>query len=213
MMNDLKKRWERLNSQNSASSTLVEAEWKQIHKHYTKRTRAYHNLSHLQAMFSEFDKYKDHLSDSDVVAYSIYFHDLVYNVLKQNNELKSAEKARFYLIKIAFETKRVGECYEQIVSTKSHDKSNSVIHELDNAFLLDFDLQVLGRSWPEYQVYTEQIRKEYSIYPAGIYKRGRRDAMIQFLDRERIYSTKIFRDQFEEQARSNIEQEIKLLSS
>ncbi|MFT4664033.1 MAG: putative metal-dependent HD superfamily phosphohydrolase [Polaribacter sp.] len=78
--------------------------------------------------------------------------------------------------------------------------------------LLDFDLEILSRDWKDYELYTQQIRKEYWMYPGPIYRKGRREAMQHFLEREYIYQSELFRTEGEEKARANIVAEIKSLS-
>jgi len=82
----------------------------------------------------------------------------------------------------------------------------------NNISIIDFDLKILARDWNEYQIYFEQIRKEYSTYPDFLYKPGRAKALKHFLENEFIFQTEEFRGLYEEKARINIEKEIKLLS-
>jgi predicted metal-dependent HD superfamily phosphohydrolase len=64
----------------------------------------------------------------------------------------------------------------------------------------------LGSEPTRYQLYTQQIRKEYSIYPDFVYKSGRKKAMFSFLEREKIYH--FYPEENEKQARENINHEI-----
>jgi predicted metal-dependent HD superfamily phosphohydrolase len=73
-------------------------------------------------------------------------------------------------------------------------------------------LKVLARDWNEYQMYFEQIRKEYRIYPDFLYKPGRAKALEHFLENKFIFQTEEFRKLYEEKARRNIEKEISLLT-
>jgi predicted metal-dependent HD superfamily phosphohydrolase len=50
------------------------------------------------------------------------------------------------------------------------------------------------------------------MYPGPIYRKGRREAMQHFLEREYIYQSELFRTEGEEKARANIVAEIKSLS-
>ena len=77
--------------------------------------------------------------------------------------------------------------------------------------MVDFDLQILGRSWDIYEMYYKQIRKEYRIYPNFMYHPGRKKVLQHFLAKEVIYQTETFRTKYEKQARENIEREIELL--
>ena len=95
-----------------------------------------------------------------------------------------------------------------ILATKLHLKNKNE----DFNWLIDFDLKILAKSWSVYEVYTQQIRREYKIYPDFLYKPGRKKALIHFLENEFIFCTNEFRLEHETQARSNILKEIGLLS-
>ena len=82
---------------------------------------------------------------------------------------------------------------------------------LDNAYLLDLDLSILGTDWEIYNKYTQNIRKEYKIYPDILYKPGRKKVLKHFLERDSLYFTERFKTKFEKQARNNLIQEIDML--
>jgi len=55
------------------------------------------------------------------------------------------------------------------------------------------------------------VRYEYIKVPLCIYARNRKAVLSNFLKRDRIYSTKEFYEEFEMQARDNVEGEIRRL--
>jgi len=128
---------------------------------------------------------------------------------QKDNEEKSALFAQNCLKFINFDEERLENAQKLIISTKKHeiilDKNE------DNAYLLDFDLSILGTDWKIYETYTKQIRKEYKIYPNFIYKPGRKKVLLHFLERETLYFTKAFKNKFENQARKNLQKEIEKL--
>ena len=81
--------------------------------------------------------------------------------------------------------------------------------------LVDIDLTSLGASWEKFQENTENIRKEYTYGGAmtdAEFDAGRIRFFEAFLkDRPSIYTTRFFQEQYEAQARSNIEQSFALL--
>jgi predicted metal-dependent HD superfamily phosphohydrolase len=140
------------------------------------------------------------------VLYAIFYHDYIYKSSKKDNELKSAEYALSILPEnISFDKQLV---FDAICATQQHQ--HHIIEDIN--WLIDFDLKILSRGWEKYQIYFEQIRKEYSIYPDFLYKPGRAKALKHFLENEFIYQTEEFRSLYEEKARINIEKEIALLS-
>ena len=184
----------------------IEKNWKALEKAYSKKSRHYHNLTHIQDMIYSYEKYLNQLQFSNEVLYSIFHHDYIYVSSKKDNELKSAEFAVKILPQNAsLDSKMV---FDAIVATQLHQHNDNE----DINWLIDFDLKILARDWDDYKIYFEQIRKEYRIYPDFLYKHGRAKALKHFLENEFIFQTDEFRNLYEERARENIEKEILLLS-
>lgn len=202
----LKEKFTELLAKIGFSANEIEQNWLDLEKAYSNKSRHYHNLTHIQDMIKCFEIYFDKLQFPNEVLFSIFYHDYVYKSSKKDNELKSAEYAVKILPKeTTLNSKLV---FDMICATQLHQHNE--IEDIN--WLIDFDLKILARDWKEYQIYFEQIRKEYSIYPDFLYKPGRAKALKHFLENEFIFQTKTFRDLFEEKARANIEKEILLLS-
>ncbi|SDF52485.1 HD domain-containing protein [Epilithonimonas hungarica] len=150
--------------------------WKEIEQSYSHKSRKYHNLIHLENMILELEEVKDKISDYDSILFSIFYHDIIYKATSKDNEEKSAEIAKIRLEKLNIPNEKIAKIYNQILATKSHKKSE----DSDTNFLLDADLAILSQDWKIYENYTQQIRKEYSIYPDFIYKPGRKKVLIHF---------------------------------
>ncbi|MEM9936804.1 MAG: hypothetical protein AAF824_24460 [Bacteroidota bacterium] len=179
--------------------------WGVLVRKYSQKRRAYHNLTHIGDMMTLCEKHKDSLKDPEILAFSIFFHDLIYSPTSKDNELRSALKATEFLTDNEVEEERIAICYHQILLTRTHQGEH--LHQ-DAQFLIDFDLAVLGREWAAYELYTRQIRKEYWMYPGPMYRKGRKAVLQQFLTRDRIFHTAHFHELLEERARLNIQQEI-----
>lgn len=65
--------------------------WTEIGSAYSRSGRHYHTLDHLQNLLVELSGVRSSIGDWDVVLFSLFYHDIVYNPLKSNNEEKSAE--------------------------------------------------------------------------------------------------------------------------
>ncbi len=208
----LKQRWDALLLASHVPDELNAIWWQKIEKNYTNKNRKYHNLQHLMAMFKASDQVKGGIENLPLLTFSIFFHDIIYNALKKDNELKSADLAVEFLRKINFSAEDCSIAHAQIMLTKHHD---GVIAEQlqDGQFMVDFDLEVLSRSWPAYQQYMADVRYEYRIYPNFLYNKGRAKVLQQFLERPFIYQTSTYREINEANARSNIQKEILLLKS
>ncbi|MCH4830208.1 hypothetical protein BWK60_05485 [Flavobacterium covae] len=182
----------------------INTRWELVDKNYSKKNRYYHNWIHIEAMTKNWLEYKNQLENPIEVLLGIYYHDVIYVSTRKDNELKSAQ----LIFKEFKKSKEIdlNIIYNLILCTQTHNATTN-----DEKWLVDFDLQILGKDWKIYKNYCEQIRKEYRIYPNFMYNPGRKKALLHFLDKETIYQTEPFRTQYEKQARENIKREIGLL--
>lgn len=195
--------FQKYNQDNSLQENL----WLEIETYYTSKKRHYHTLSHLENLFRELFPIQENFEDWETVQFSIFYHDIIYNASRSDNEEKSAILAIERLKEIGINEDQILKCNHQILMTKSHEMSDN-----DTNYFTDADLSILGKSWETYEEYFKQIRKEYRIYPDFMYNRGRKKALKHFLEMERIFKTDYFFGKYEKQARLNLEKEIKILS-
>ncbi|WP_286966732.1 hypothetical protein [Flavobacterium sp. UBA4854] len=202
----LEKIYSELLSNIGFSVNEIQQNWLDLEKAYSKKSRHYHNLTHLKEMIVSFETYRDKLQNPNEMLFSIFYHDFVYSASQKDNELKSAEYALSILSENSTLNKQL--VFDAICATQQHQQN--AIEDIN--WLIDFDLKILAKDWEDYKIYFEQIRKEYRIYPDFLYKPGRAKALKHFLENEFIFQTKEFRGLYEEKTRANIEREIKLLS-
>jgi predicted metal-dependent HD superfamily phosphohydrolase len=93
------------------------------------------------------------------------------------------------------------------MATKDHQAGS----DKGTLYLLDFDLAILGENLQTYAEYVQKIRAEYALYPDFLYNRGRKKVLQHFLDRDTIFKTREFIDNYESQARENLKAELKEL--
>lgn len=186
---------------------LIDTLWDEIQENHSSTLRHYHNLTHVGYMIEMAMKHKSNLLDPNIVLYSIFYHDLVYDPKRLDNEERSAALARDRLSRLGVPEGKITKCQHQILATGDHRNAG----ENDTNYLLDFDLAILGESPQEYNNYSKKIRQEYSMYPDLIYNTGRRKVLLHFLDMERIFKTPGFYDNYEQQARENLKDELERL--
>lgn len=204
---NLKNQFEQLCSSFTNDHQLTNSLWKEIETKYSEKGRHYHNLLHLENMFSELGAVKSNISDFTAISFSVFYHDVIYDATSKINEEKSAAKAEKRLAELHVNKDKITMISEQILATKSHQKS----YQEDTNYLLDADLSVLGKDFKTYLEYTQNIRKEYSIYPDFLYKPGRKKVLKHFLELESIFKTDYFKEKYELQAKENIAEELRLL--
>ena len=188
--------------------TLIDELWTEIKTNYDKRARHYHNIFHLDSLIEQLLPVRSHIGDWQTLIFSVAYHDIVYNILKKDNEEKSAALAYDRLTKLNCPVPQKEKCKLQILATKQHQMSS----DTDTNYFIDADLSILGFDNKSYFKYTGQIRKEYRHFPDIIYKPGRRKVLSSFLKMKNIFKTKYFQDKYEEQAKINILNELNSLS-
>ena len=186
---------------------LINECWKEIEHNYSNKKRRYHTLGHLENLFVQLEEVKDEINHWETILFTLYYHDIIYNALKSDNEEKSAELAEKRMKQLSVPIEMINACKAQILATKKHlDHSAS-----DTNYFTDADLSVLGQEWEIYEQYYKNVRKEYAVYPNVIYNPGRKKVLNHFLNMEKIYKTAYFNSKFESQAKLNLKREMDLL--
>ncbi len=198
-----------LASKYSFSEILVTELWNELIKNYSHKNRHYHSLSHIDNMINQAEVIQDSISNYDAFLFAIWYHDIIYKSSKNDNEEKSADFCKNKLKSLKIDEKTIDNIQKLILSTKKHQIILS--NNNDNAYLLDIDLSILGSDWNTYLEYTQNIRKEYAIFPNFIYNKGRKKVLNNFLERDTLYFTKDYKNEYEKQARENLKKEIELL--
>jgi len=165
--------------------------------HYGERHRAYHDLRHVTGCLHEASAVRALLTAPALVELALWYHDVIYDPLRSDNEERSADFAvqELRLAPAPSETIRA------LILATRHD---SVPPTPDAALVTDIDLSILGAPPAAFDAYDAAIRKEYGWVPAPLYRRKRRDVLQSFLDRQRIFSTDYFAERLEQSARANL---------
>ena len=175
---------------------------------YTGKGRYYHTTDHLVHLLQLSRDYSSYLSDKTAIDFAIFFHDIVYNVTRSDNEEKSAVFAEEKLARLGFSREKTELVKNHILATKTHQPN---IENNDQLFFLDFDMSILGAEELVYVDYTKRVRQEFSIFPANMYRKGRRQFLENTLATAFIFHTEPFRLRLEERARENLRKELEEL--
>lgn len=177
----------------------VQRAWRMIETHHTERGRHYHNLAHLADIIDQLLPFKG-IEGWDVLLFTTFYHDIMYNVLRHDNEEQSAELAAKEMKLLGVPEAVIEATGSCILATKTHESTDSELTDL----FIDADMSIVGRDWDTYIIYAQQVRKEYGIYPDLLYNPGRKKALGHFLEMERIFKTPYFYDKYEVRARENV---------
>jgi len=174
---------------------------------YAESHRHYHTSTHIDACLELFERHRQTAGKPAELECAIWFHDAIYKPLGRDNELKSADWAARFLRDNACSGQSQDNVRKLILAT-AHD---SPATDSDTQLLVDIDLSILGVDEAAYDLFEENVRREYRLVPAPLYRRGRRNILESFLARKPLYLTPSIRDEYETQARVNLERAIRRL--
>lgn len=167
---------------------------------YAAPERAYHNLWHLKECFDHYNLVADRLRRPAEVALALWFHDVVYDSRRPDNEILSAAWADNVLCAAGCHAETIRRVHALILTTTHR----TVPEAGDPAYLADIDLAILGADAERFAEYEVQIREEYRWVDSVAFDAGRADFLSRMLARPTIFATPYFRDRLERAARRNI---------
>lgn len=183
---------------------LIQVFYDELSTAYSSPSRHYHSLAHLSFMLKEIKESTLCFQDGDAALFALYYHDMVYEPTRNDNEEQSAAIATEQLQAMNCPSTLIINCNQLILASKGHEES---LNNDVNLFT-DIDLAILGKPWKHYQRYTQAIRKEYAMYNDEAYCKGRQKVLHHFLAMPSIFKTTYFRTLYEVNARENIKQEL-----
>jgi predicted metal-dependent HD superfamily phosphohydrolase len=187
---------------------LVDAELK-ARAAYCELHRCYHDQRHLDECLLELDQVPG-LGERDrrLLKWAILWHDAVYEPGQRDNERRSAERALSDLAGCGVPEEDSAEVARLILLTERHraDPGDRL-----GALMVSIDLAILGSEHGRYSEYAADIRREFSHVPEPLWRTGRALVLKRLLEADPLYPDTVFRSRLEEQARRNIEAEIKAL--
>jgi len=203
----LENRWMKRFSCTNKTETIIRNGLKQLTARYSEKHRHYHTLQHVDACMKHLDEIADHIVDLKAVEIALWFHDIIYDPKRNDNEKRSAEYAETFLASVDLPSEEISKITHLILLTKhpSHPATN------DEKYLIDIDLAIIGANEQRYDQYESSIRKEYGFVPSLLYKKERRKLLMSFAKSDRIYLTEYFYEKYENQARLNIDRAMKNL--
>jgi predicted metal-dependent HD superfamily phosphohydrolase len=148
--------------------------------------------------------------DAGVIVAAAFFHDVVYDVTRSDNEAASARVATQSLIELGWEPDRVDRVASIILATATHTSQPG---DLDTAMLLAADLAVLAAEPSAYGDYVRGVRREYTHVNDADWRAGRSGLLRGLLQREHIYDPGLGLDRWELRARANIAAELAELAA
>ena len=166
---------------------------------YSERHRSYHTMRHIRLCLDELKEVRHLINSPLAVELAIWLHDSIYNTHSKGSEEESAILA-VKMVREAFLPYPLGDTIYNLIMTTKQDYRPP---NLEDSYLRDIDLTILGQSEKMFDWYEKGIRIEYSWVSEEVFSKNR-IALLESLTTSFVYSTTYFREKYEVQARINI---------
>lgn len=164
----------------------------------------HHKRLHIVDCMNELYQVKHLLQDPDIVECALLFHDIIYDPTSKTNEADSATFADKILTQWWLPREFIQKVQLLILATQHTDKWS----DIDSNYIMDIDKSILGKEPRKYTQYATDIRREYAIYSDAQYAQWRKDFLTGVLNTTPLFQTEYFQEQYEEQAKINITNEL-----
>jgi predicted metal-dependent HD superfamily phosphohydrolase len=201
--------WQRLWGELGAPAALVNGGlMNQLVAAHGEKQRHYHTLQHLRECLANFEAAAMLARRPAEVELALWFHDAVYDPVRDDNEQRSADWAAASVRAAGCDDAIAQRVHALVMATKGH---GAPAGDPDTDLLLDIDLAILGASYARFDEYEAQVRREYAHVPDETFRPRRRAIVQGFLDRPAIYRTEPFRAALEPRARENLRRSLEAL--
>ncbi len=202
-MIDLHAEWTRLCAALGVDAAYAGQLWMTLAEAYGEPQRHYHTLDHIAAVIADAARLRARFAHPDTALLALFFHDIVYDPARRDNEARSADKLEVWLGR-RIEAGVLGACRTAIEATASHAAHG----DADIDLVLDIDMAILGAPRAAYLRYAEGVAREYlPVYGFDAYAAGRAKLFLEpALARDRLFLTESFAG-LEAAARANLTDE------
>jgi predicted metal-dependent HD superfamily phosphohydrolase len=169
----------------AGDSPTSRTEWAAVIAAWSEPHRRYHDLAHLAAVLGLVGELAGAAADPDAVRLAAWYHDVVYDPERSDNEQVSAERARAGLRGLVTD-ERLDEVERLVLLTAGHDPGPG---DTNGAVLCDADLAVLASPPEAYAAYASAIRTEYDHLSDEDFTRGRIAVLEHLLDLPVLFRT------------------------
>ncbi|WP_040337417.1 HD domain-containing protein [Candidatus Blastococcus massiliensis] len=191
----------------AGDSPTSRTEWAAVVAAWSEPHRRYHDLAHLAAVLGLVGQLSAEAPDPDAVALAAWYHDVVYDPQRNDNEAVSAGRARAGLRGLVPD-ERIAEVERLVLLTAGHAAEPG---DENGAVLCDADLAVLAGPPDAYATYASAVREEYGHLSDEVFTAGRIAVLEQLLALPRLFHLPAVAGEWEPRARANMTAELTLL--
>lgn len=172
----------------------------QLVEAYSESHRRYHTLAHIEHCLKMFDQCKSLAHNADALELAVWFHDIVLQPGRSDNEALSAE---LYLqLSDQVHRDELRELVARLIIATQHDGGS--LEDADAIFMVDIDLSSFGLSWEEFQRDSQDLREECPECSDAEYHRKQEAFRSALATRESFFRSALFRERYEQQAQENL---------
>ncbi len=170
--------------------------------------RHYHGIRHVRWVLRHIATLESNVADIGAVVAAAFFHDVVYDPARSDNEAASGRLADIALGELGWETERRRRVMAMIDATVAHHVDDI---DLDTQVLLAADLAVLAADPAGYGDYVRAVRREYAHVTDDDWRSGRAAVLHGLLDRPHLFAPGLGLVDWEHRARANMTAELATL--
>ena len=193
----------------AGDSAISRTEWAAVVEAWSEPHRRYHDLAHLAAVLGLVGELAEAAEDPDAVRLAAWYHDVVYDPGRDDNEELSAARAEAGLRGLVPDG-RVVEVARLVRLTAGHDPADG---DRNGAVLCDADLAVLAGPPDAYATYASAIREEYGHLDDATFTAGRIAVLERLLALPALYRLPRVAAEWCPRARANLQAELALLKA
>ncbi len=167
---------------------------------YQESHRHYHSLTHIEHCLGMFDQCKALVENPDWLEIAIWFHDVILECGKRDNEALSAQ---LYLeLSAGAQCDDMRNTIHGLIMATLHDGGS--LDFADSIYMVDIDLSSFGLPWDDFLRDSLNLRAENPHLCDADYQLNQTGFQRGLLARPRFYLSDFFYTRFEQQARTNL---------
>lgn len=181
--------------------------WSVVWSAYAEAHRHYHGIGHILFCLEQFALVARQLRSPKAVELAIWFHDVIHQPGRSDNEVASAVLFRRYAEALD------AELVDAVATMIADTTHRSAPQTQDGKYLVDIDLAGLGQPWTRFSRESESIRDEQLDVSPAAYASAQQAFLGSLIARPHLYRTRFFRERYEMSARDNIRRILKSLAA
>jgi len=167
---------------------------------YNEPQRHYHTLAHIDHCLAMFDQCKSLVTNPDALEIAVWFHDVIFEPGKNDNEARSAEL--YAELSAGVHADEFRALVGKLIMATLHNQCS--LDDSDAGYMVDIDLSSFGLPWEDFMRDSLHLREESAQLSDADYNRKQGEFRSCLAARPHFYQTDFFRRIYEQQARDNL---------